>query len=287
MIQTGKGPKGFIVSPSKGDYPMSVRRICVEPGQRVKEGDCIAELLEPSGRWVSLVVASCNGQIKAIRARDGDVVERPTKLCDILPERRPAALEGTALSVCSRMSLEDLLTREAHELAQAAKSAPARPFEIGKTGAHRRNGAHDRPKLGPLKLSLAVAAGIGLLAGGAGLGTLGYQSVMQQPEVSMDMLWSEMRASRIAAAEAFNADVDDDLSSRAASQRRADSAAQRHGSKSTACNGLHIGAQLPGVHVTRGVRNVTYLDPSRGVGAFVWSKTQDSEAFACAAITRR
>lgn len=97
----------------------------------------------------------------------------------------------------------------------------------------------------------------------------------------MDQLWSEMRAVRIAAAEAKNAREGDDLSTRAVDQKRALALARDGPRDNAACAGFFVGRQLPGWHVTRGVRCVTYLDTGRGVGAFIWTKSQVSGAFSC------
>ena len=67
-----------------------------------------------------------------------------------------------------------------------------------------------------------------------------------------------------------------------ADQKRALALARDGPPGNAACAGFFVGKQLPGWHVTRGVRRVTYLDPDRGVGAFIWTKSQVPGTFSCA-----
>jgi len=55
---------------------MTVRTVCVAPGQLLREGERVAELLEPSGRWVCLIASQAAGKIKAVRIRAGFFVGR-------------------------------------------------------------------------------------------------------------------------------------------------------------------------------------------------------------------
>jgi hypothetical protein len=137
------------------------------------------------------------------------------------------------------------------------------------------------------KRLMAACLGAFVIIAGLLFGMGSNQRVFEQRDLSMDQLWTEMRAARTAAAEAQNAKPGDDLSTRAAAQNRALVAARAAPIQSGACAGLFIGMQLPGRHLTQGVRSVTYLDPRQGVGAFVWSRSLEADTFSCAQITQR
>lgn len=270
-----------VQSPQRGSYPMTVRTICVVPGQMLREGERIAELLEPSGRWVCLIATEVAGQIKAVRLRVGDELTGPTELASIFVARRPNPADAPSTGAVRRIALEAL---EA-EVAPAPPRLPITPIRVlGRAGDDPSHPV-DPEGLGQqfLQHKLLIAGcllSIILAFGVVSTGTV--QPHLDPPEVSMDQLWSEMRAARIAAAEAENARVGDDLSTRAADQKRALALARDGPPGNAACAGFFVGRQIPGWHVTRGVRRVTYLDPDRGVGAFIWTKSQVPGTFSCA-----
>lgn len=83
----------------------------------LREGECIAELLDPSGRWVCLIAAKAAGQIKAMRARVGDELTGPTGLASIFVARRPNPADTPLTGAVRRIALEAL----------EAEAAPAPP----------------------------------------------------------------------------------------------------------------------------------------------------------------
>lgn len=280
-----------VQSPEKGEYPMTVRTVCVTPGQMLQKGERIAELLEPSGRWVNLVATQAAGQIKAVRVRPGDALAAPAELAAIYVARRPRPEEDPLTGTVTRMSLEDLQAEEFEEPVPLHRT-PLRPIAL-----RRRPASPEPPASADRKGWLAeiahhkrlIAGCLGAFVVSASLlfGTGSHQRAFEQPNLSMDQLWLEMRAARTAAAEAQNAKPGDDLSTRAAAQNRALVAARAAPIQSGACAGLFVGMQLPGLHITQGRRSVTYLDPRQGVGAFVWSRSLEADTFSCAQITQR
>lgn len=278
-------------SPLKGTYPMTVRTVCVAPGQMLREGDRIAELLEPSGRWVCIVATEVAGQIKAVRIRVGDQLTAPAEIAAIFIAKRPRPDDPPLTGAVHRVPLEVLQAEAATDPAtpQRAPIHPNRLMSRGgfdpprAAGAGAGAGAEGifQQFLQHKRLIIACTGAI-LLAFGSAFGTGLFTQTSAQPEVSMDQLWSEMRAARSAAAEAENAQEGDDLSTRAADQNRALAQARDAPLQTGACAGFFVGMQLPGQHITRGVRRVTYLDPDRGVGAYLWTKSQVPSTFSCA-----
>lgn len=266
---------------------MTVRTICVSPGQMLQAGDRVAELLEPSGRWVSIVATELPGQIKAVRLREGDILDAPSEICAIYTMRRPKPDEDPPLGLVTRMSLEDLQSEE-YTTSPAVPRAPIRPLSAA---SPHTSGGHNSPESPGLlsfishhKLAFAATFGVFVVALGIIIGASFYQNVTEQPHLSMDTLWSEMRKSQISAADAHHATGDDAFASGVVAQKRALKEARDHAHRDGACAGMYIGMELPGLHVTHGVRRITYLDNARGVGTFVWNKSLEADTFACASL---